>query len=131
MRIRMKLRREVGHGGAVPRRWRMAWYEPRRRVGVYYPAPLHWLARTTREFGHRMRLALRAPRIERAEIFEMQRAYRERQLLADEYARGYLAGWRECFRECLKAVEEEITHTDDVWEIGALLVGAPDPPHDN
>ncbi|MGA3294394.1 MAG: hypothetical protein ABSE45_10485 [Candidatus Acidiferrales bacterium] len=127
----MTLRREVGHGGIVPRRWRMAWYEPRRRVGVYYPAPLHWVVWALREFAYRLRVALRAPRLERAEVFEMQRAYRERQRLADEYARGYLAGWRECFRECLQAVEEEITRTDDVWEMGALLSGPPDTPRDN
>ena len=29
----------------IPRGWQMAWYEPRRRIGVYYPAPLHWLLR--------------------------------------------------------------------------------------
>lgn len=131
MRTILKLRREVGHGGNVPRGWRMAWYEPRRRVGVYYPAPLHWIARAVREFSYRLRIALRAPAIERAQVFEMQRTHRDRQRLVDEYARGYLVGWRECFHTCLEAVEEELTRTDDVWEIGGLLTNPPKPPRKN
>lgn len=122
---RVKLRREVGHGGMIPRGWRMAWYEPRRRVGVYYPSPLHWVLRALREFSHRVRMALRAPEIECTQIFEMQRAHHDRQRLADEYARGYLCGWRECFQACLTAVEEELSQSGDVWEVGALLTESP------
>lgn len=131
MRTRMNLRREVGHGGMVPRGWRMAWYEPRRRVGVYYPSPLHWLLRAMREIVYRVRIAVRAPEIECTQIFEMQRTHRDRQHLADEYARGYLVGWRECFHTCLAAVEDELGRSDDVWEIGALLADAPPSPKDN
>jgi hypothetical protein len=127
----MKLRREVGHGGIVPHGWQMAWYEPRRRVGVYYPAPLHWMLRAAREIVYRVRLALHAPGIECAQVFEMQRMHRERQRLADEYARGYLIGWRECFRDCLAAVEEELTRPDEVWEISSLLVDPPKLPPAN
>src|SRR5262249_20241929 len=108
MNVRAGLRREVGHGGRIPPGWRMAWYEPRRRVGVYYPPPLHWLFRGVRELLHRARVAVRSPEIECLQIFEMQRRYRDRERLADEYARGYLAGWRECFQTCLTAVEEEL-----------------------
>ena len=74
MKRPMKLRREVSHGGIVPRGWQMAWYEPRRRIGVYYPPPLHWLLRVVREVVHRVRAVVRAPGIERAEVFQMQRA---------------------------------------------------------
>jgi hypothetical protein len=125
------LRREIGHSGAIPRGWRMAWYEPRRRVAVYYPPPLHWLARALRELVYRVRLAIHAPPIERAEVFEMYRAHRHRERLADEYARGYLTGWRECFHSCLDAVEEEIARADDVWNIGALLGDSPKAPREN
>lgn len=131
MRTIMKLRREVGHGKNVPRGWRMAWYEPRRRVGVYFPVPLHRIARAAREFSYRLRIALRVPPIERAQVFEIQRTHRDRHRLADEYARGYLAGWRECFQTCLEAVEEELVRTDDVWEIGGMLANAPKPPRKN
>jgi hypothetical protein len=79
----------------------------------------------------RLRIALCAPRIEHAQVFEMQRAYRDRRRLADEYARGYLAGWRECYRTCLDVMEEEIARTDDVWEIGALLTGTPKESQEN
>ena len=48
----------------------------------------------------------------------MQRAHRERERLAEEYARGYRAGWRECFQTCLSAVEEEIAR---VWTIPGTL----------
>lgn len=109
----------------------MAWYEPRRRVGVYYPAPLHWILRTLREFAYRVRVALRAPRIEHAEALAMQRSHSERQRFADEYARGYLAGWRECFHTCLEAVEEEIGRADEIWDVGDLLSGAPKTSRDN
>jgi hypothetical protein len=103
---RFRVRRDAGHGAVIPRGWRMAWYEPRRRVGVYLPAPLHLVFRVLRELAYRWRTAMAAPTIEHAEVFEMQRAHRERERLADEYARGYLNGWRECFRACLDVVEE-------------------------
>ncbi len=131
MSARLRLRREVGHGGMIPPGWRMAWYEPRRRIGVYYPPPLHWVLRALRELIYRLRGAVRAPEIECGQIFEMQRTHRDRQRMADEYARGYLIGWRECFHACLEAVEEELTRADDVWEIGALSVDTQKLPKDN
>jgi hypothetical protein len=131
MSSNIKLRREAGHGAAIPRGWQMAWYEPRRRIGVYYPAPLHWMLRVLREFSYRLRLAVRAPSIERADVLAIQCSDRQRQLLADEYASGYLAGWRECFHTCLEAVEEEIARADEVWDIGDLLAGGPKPAQDN
>jgi hypothetical protein len=127
----MMLRREAGHGGKIPTGWHLAWYEPRRRVGVYYPAPLHWMLRAVREIVYRVRIALRAPRIERAQVFEMQRTHRDIQRMADEYARGYLVGWRECFAACVEAVEEELTRSDDVWDLAELLVDRPKLPPAN
>ncbi len=118
-----KLRKEVGHGGRIPSGWRLAWYEPRRRVGVYFPAPLHWACRAVRELVYRVRLATSAPAIECAQVFELQRAHRKRQDLAEEYARGYMAGWHECFDACLVAVEDELTRTGDAWDLGSLLTG--------
>jgi hypothetical protein len=106
----------------------MAWYEPRRRVGVYYPAPLNWIARLLRELRYRLRMALRAPGIEAAQFFAMQRSNQHRQRLADEYARGYLAGWRECFQACVEAIEDEMSHGEEAWEIGALLTNGGRPP---
>jgi hypothetical protein len=131
MKTRFQLRREVSHGGVVPDGWRMAWYEPPRRVGVYYPAPLHWVLRGLRELSYRLRVALGAPPIERAQAFEMNRAHRDRQRLADEYARGYMAGWSECYDACLDAVEDEITRANEVWEIGDVLASAPKPQRKN
>jgi len=127
MKIFASLRKEVGNGGNVPSGWQMAWYEPRRRIGVYYPAPLNWVFRTLREFGYRLQVALRAPGMERAQVFEMQRRHRERGRLADEYARGYMSGWHECFRACLDAVEDEITRVDDTFDAASLLLPEPKP----
>jgi len=121
----LRIRREVTHGALVPPGWRFAWYEPRRRVAVYYRAPLHWLMRAARELIYRLRVARDAPSIERAQVFEMQRIHRERQRLADEYSRGYLVGWHECFRECLEIVEDELTHPSQLLDIGALLLDSP------
>lgn len=126
-----KLRWEATHGGIIPRGWKFAWYEPRRRVAVYYPPPLHWLMRAAREFAYRLRVAWDAPAIERSQIFEMQRLYRERQRLAEEYSRGYLIGWHECFRACLEIVEDELTRPSDLLEIGAFLVDAAKSPEGN
>ncbi|MGA9883626.1 MAG: hypothetical protein WBQ34_07900 [Candidatus Acidiferrales bacterium] len=131
MKTRFQLRREAGHGGAVPGGWRMAWYEPPRRVGIYYPAPLHWILRGLRDFSYRLRVALRAPRIERAQAFEMNRVHRDRQRLADEYARGYMCGWRECYDACLDAVEEEISRAGEVWDTCELLTDTPRPQRKN
>jgi hypothetical protein len=89
----------------------MASYEPRRRIGVYFPAAVHWLARLLRELRHRVQVALRAPGIELA-----------------EYARGYMVGWRECFQTCLSAVEEEISRGDEPRDVSSLLPAAPKPP---
>jgi len=125
MNVRSIWRREMPPGARVPRGWRLAWYLPRRRLGVYFPWPLHRLARWLREVRHRVRAAWRAPTLECLQIFEMQRVHQQRLRLADEYARGYLAGWRECFQTCLAAVEDELTRPDDVWEIGALLSDPP------
>jgi hypothetical protein len=130
MKLFTGLRREVGHGGNVPAGYQLAWYEPRRRMGVYFPVPLHWALRALRELWRRLQLALSAPRIECAEVFEMQRAHRERERLAAEYARGYINGWRECFHVCLDAVEEEIERVDEAWDVGAMFP-APKPPRKN
>jgi len=127
MKMFSRLRKEVGSGGIVPRGWQMAWYEPRRRIGVYYPAPLNWVLRALREFGYRLRIALRAPGMEHAQVFEMQRTHRERERLAEEYARGYLSGWRECFRACLDAVEDEMARVDDAFDVSSWLPVEPKP----
>lgn len=125
MKILTNLRREVGHEGSIPAGWKMAWYEPRRRVGVYYPAPLNWILRALRELIYRLRLALRAPVLECAQTFEMQRRHRERERLADEYARGYMAGWGECFDTCMETVEDQLSLTEDVWALGRMLTEPP------
>lgn len=130
-RLRKRLRKEVGHGGVVPRGWRLAWYEPRRRVGIYYPAPLHWMARAVVECVYRLRLALSAPRVERAELISMQLAHRERQRLADEYSRGYMAGWRECYQTCVDVIEAEISQAQAAWDVGTLLTGGTNPRRSN
>ena len=131
MRIRMKLRREVAEGGTPPRGWRLSWYEQRRRVGVYYPAPLHAIVRAARELRYRMGAALRAPTIECARLLEMDRANRERQLMAEEFANGYMAGWRECFRTCMETIEDELTRGDDAWQAGAALTNSSVSPRQN
>ena len=97
--------RELTFGARIPRGWRMAWYEPQRRVAVYFPAPLHWPMRAAREFAWRAGLAWNARRRERQESDDMQRVFRERQRLAEEFAAGYLAGWHECLDACLEAID--------------------------
>jgi hypothetical protein len=104
MMQRLLIGREITWGGQIPRGWNLAWYEPRRRVAVYFPMPLHWLARVARDLLWRVQLAWNAEPQERHERGEMQRVTRERQLLAEEYARGYLDGWEECFDAWTRAM---------------------------
>lgn len=120
-----RLRREIGHGGKVPCGWGMAWYEPRRRVGIYYPAPLHWILRTVRGCVYRIRIALDAPGKEGSQFFELQRAQHNRRELSEEYANGYMAGWQECYDVCVEAMQEELGKPGSIWDIGALLIEAP------
>lgn len=124
MRLKRYVRREIVRGARIPRGWRIAWYEPKRRVGVYSPAPLHWILRVGREAVHRIRHAIAAPAIEHAEAVEMERRHGERQRLSEEYSRGYLTAWRDCVRVCQAAVEDEFVTADDLWEIGDLLSGS-------
>jgi hypothetical protein len=100
------LKRELGHGGEPPRGWRLAWYEPRRRVAVFYPAPIHFVARALREMRYRAELAWRAPSREQRDVFDLQRVHREREKLAAEYTRGYLRGWQDSFDQWVETIEQ-------------------------
>jgi hypothetical protein len=88
---------------------------------VYFPFPLHWIARAFLEIAYRLRLALRAPQPERAEFISMQRSHADQQRMADEYSRGYMAGWRECYQACIDAIEGEMDRAEEMWDVGALL----------
>lgn len=105
MKPRAILGRELTFGAPIPRGWRIAWYEPRRRVGVYFPAGLNWLMRAGRELDWRVSIAWNAHTRERHESEELQRIFRERQRLAEECAAGYLTGWQECMDACVAALE--------------------------
>ena len=102
---RLLIGREVTWGGQIPRGWNVAWYEPKRRVAVYFPMPLHWLARIARDLLWRVQLAWNAEPRESHERAEMQRFTYERQVLAQEYSRGYLDGWEECFDAWTRAMK--------------------------
>jgi hypothetical protein len=111
------IQKEVREGDVAPRGYGMAWYDPHRRVEVFYPAPIHRFARATRELLYRVQLALQAPTIEKLQIHEQQRLQRERARIAQEYASGFLTGWRECFDMCMNAIEEEMAAPDATWDI--------------
>jgi hypothetical protein len=113
--------KEAPKGEIVPAGKRRAWHEPQRHVGVYTAMLLHWVARILRELHHRVTLAATAPTIEQDQAFELRRAHQARERLAEEYSKGYMAGWHECFEVCRQAVEEEVTNSDEVWKMGALL----------
>ena len=109
----------------------MAWFDQGRGVEVHYPVPLHYFLRALREISYRVRVALRAPRIEIAQILQADRSHVERQRFADEYARGYLAGWHECFDTCMQAVEEEVSNAGELWNIGDMVVKGSEPSREN
>ncbi len=105
MKRRCIIGKELTFGAPIPRGWRMAWYEPQRRVAVYFPIPLHLVTQAARELAWRIGLAWNAPRRERHESKEIQQSFRERQRLAEEFSSGYLAGWHECLDACIEALE--------------------------
>lgn len=103
------LKHELGHGAAPRLGWKLAWYEPRRRVGVFFPTPLHRIARVLRELKWRVTVARLAPTRERQDVFDLERSRRERQKLSTEFTRGYLRGWQECidaWDEVVKTLSE-------------------------
>lgn len=87
--------------------WRLAWTEPRRKVSVFYPAPLHWLARAIHEAAWRTKNLWRMPTRESHEAWMIAQRKRETNKLAQEYARGYMTGWQECADAIERAMEEE------------------------
>lgn len=117
------LRKEVSPGDAVPRAYRLAWYEPRRNVGVFFLLPLHWVFRGCRELRNWFWSGVRSPGAAQ-QALEVQRMEVQRQRLAEEFARGYLIGWRECFQVCLNAIEDEIARGGEVWDSGRWLPDA-------
>ena len=131
MSICLRLRKEVARDGKAPRGWQLAWFDQCRAVRVYYPVPLHYFLRALREISYRVRLALGAPGVETAQILHRERIHAERQRFADEYARGYLAGWHECFDTCMQAVEEEGSNTGELWNIGDTVLKATKPSREN
>ena len=87
-----------------------------------------------REFIYRVQLAVHAPRLECAQVFDMQLLHRERERLAVEYARGYVTGRRECFHACLDVVEDEISGAQGVYEaydVAGWLAAGPEPGQEN
>ena len=105
----MAARSSTGRGIAC--RIRLAWIDVSRGVAVCYPWPANWLARQWREAVWRVNRAARAlqgPSREQQEIVNAHRVFRERQVLAEHYASGYLTGWQECYDACLEALEEEL-----------------------
>ena len=67
-----------------------------------------WVVRGWREVACRAGEALRAPGLGRPQAANDECAYVEQRRLSEEYARGYLCGWHECFEACVEAIEEEI-----------------------
>lgn len=100
-------KREVAEETPVPSGWRCAWREPKRGVMVCLRAPFHLIVRGRRALMWRVRVARHAASQEEQERWEMGIRVRERQRLAEEYARGYMSGWRECYEACQEAMAAE------------------------
>ena len=69
-------------------------------LAACFPAAVAWIARGQREEARLRRAKQQATNDERA--------YLEQKRLSEEYARGYLCGWQECFHTCVEAIEDEI-----------------------
>jgi hypothetical protein len=104
-------RRELARSATIPSGYGIGWTDASQGIVVCYPWPANRLARLWHEtawrIGRAMR-ALRGPSREQDEFLSAHRLHRERQVLSEQYAAGYIAGWHECFDACLEAVEEEL-----------------------
>lgn len=104
-------RRELVQDAKMPLGYGLAWVDWSRRVAVCYPWPANWLARQWREFVWRIERAarvFRGPGPEEQQVADAQRIYRERQILAEEFATGYLTGWQECLDACVETIEQQV-----------------------
>jgi hypothetical protein len=104
-------RRELAQDMKMPLGYGLAWVDWSRQVAVCYPRPANWLVRQWREFVWRVTHAACAfggPGPEEQQVAEAQRIYRERQVLAEEFATGYLTGWQECIDACIETIEQQV-----------------------
>lgn len=81
----------------------------------------HWIKRCVDEVGYRLHLVFFAPTLKRSAEITRRREHREKCRIAEEYSKGYLAGWHECYGACLEAVEQELSKEAEVWEVGELF----------
>jgi hypothetical protein len=100
--------------------WRVEWRAWARRVASAARATVELIRRGWREFTRRAGLALNAPSLERQQMADADRTYLVRKRLTEEYSRGYLCGWQECFETCMQAIEDEIGALEEgLWEAPA------------
>ena len=122
--------------GAIERglelmRWQLIQHRPARTAGRALVNPLQWAARVLSDWKYRLRVALTVPPLEEVRSEQLKRAEQDRARLAHEYSEGYITGWRECFDSCVQAVEDEFASADDVWRLGASLIGSGKSRQDN
>lgn len=109
--------------GFVVRReamWRVEWRARARRAVSAVRTTIELICRGWRELTRRTGLALNAPSLEWQRAADERRAYLVRKRLTEEYSRGYLCGWQECFETCMQAIEDEIGALEEsLWEAPA------------
>ncbi len=101
----------------VPK-WRDPWRAWARRAASAVRATIELICRGWRELTRRADLALNAPSLEYQQIADADFAHLVPKRLTEEYARGYLCGWQECFETCMQAIEDEIGALEEgLWEV--------------
>ena len=104
-------RKELARDTKMPPNYELAWMDWSRGVAVCYPWPMNWLARQWHGFVWRITrasCAFRGLGPEEQHVADAQRIYRQRQILAEEFAEGYLTGWQECLDACIETIEQQI-----------------------
>lgn len=74
------------------------------------------------EILYRCRLVISAPTRQQALKNEREAAHSQQHELAEEYSKGYLEGWHDCYAACLAAIEEEASRKNEIWTAGDMLV---------
>ncbi|HTS10607.1 MAG TPA: hypothetical protein VMH00_00685 [Candidatus Limnocylindrales bacterium] len=124
MNVAARFQGMTAAGNDATPRWTLPGREPKQHAERHGQPVRWWIVRLVRNLSYRVRLAATAPTLEQVETRELELRNQRSLQLAEEYSRGYMAGWQECFETCLETVEDEIAQADDLWNLGRSLTGS-------
>ena len=92
-----------------------------KQLNASSPERRNWVVRLTAAVANILQLSSCMRPAKSMARTDQPREFAERERFADEYARGYLAGWHECYAACLEEVERSVSKDGDVWIAAQVL----------